>query len=189
MIKTKRVRSAPNLTRTRNKKIAPAYVNESLRVSKEISELTSCGVSLNDVRAQLEDLNSARYDAEKGRITFGAKTEKSDKHPQTPSSGYKSSSSGHLSPASVHSGPRFDETRFDCGDFSREKTAYRSTRSDVSRVTSDEDSSDNMSEPHSKTPIQFYSPFSVEPCLLVFGGKPKKPVFKRENLKLFKIDL
>lgn len=186
LIKTKRVRSAPNLTRARNQKIAPAYVNESYRISKEISELTSCGVSLNDVRTQLEDLNSARYDAEKGRITFGT-----DKQPQTPSSGYKSAcaSSGHLSPASNYSGPQFDETRFDCGDFSREKTAYRSTRSDVSRITSDDDSSDNMSETHSKTPIQFYSPFSVEPCLLVLGGKPKKPVFKRENLKLFKIDL
>ena len=180
MIKTKRVRSAPNLTRvrnSRNSKIAPGYIDDCRRVAKEISELTSCGVSLNDVREQLEDLNSARYDAEKGRITFGAQSD-------TPSSGYKSAGSGHLSPA-----PQFDETRFDCGDFSREKIAYRSTRSDVSRVTSDDDSSDNMSERHSKTPIQFYSSFSVEPCLLVFGGKPKKPVFKRENLKLFKIDL
>ena len=127
------------------------------------------------------------YNPEKGRITFGG---------DTPSSGYKSggaseaTSSGHLSPSSNHSGPnQFDETRFDCGDFSREKTSYRSTRSDVSHVTSDDDSSDNSSEPHSKTPIQFYSSFTVEPCLLVFGGKPKKPVFKRENLKLFKIDL
>ena len=127
------------------------------------------------------------YNPEKGRITFGG---------DTPSSGYKSggaseaTSSGHLSPSSNHSGPnQFDETRFDCGDFSREKTSYRSTRSDVSHVTSDDDSSDNSSEPRQKTPIQFYSSFSVEPCLLVFGGKPKKPVFKRENLKLFKIDL
>ena len=36
-------------------------------MAKEISELTSCGVSLNEVREQLEDLNSARYDAEKGQ--------------------------------------------------------------------------------------------------------------------------
>ena len=68
LIKTKRVRSAPNLTRARNSKVTPtSYVNDCRRVAKEISELTSCGVSLNEVREQLEDLNSARYDAEKGQ--------------------------------------------------------------------------------------------------------------------------
>ena len=82
-VQRSRVRSVPNL-RCQNRQpknhimpadyLTPYYVNNSFAAAGDFSALTtseSCGVSLNEVRSQLEDLSRAHYDAESKRIVFG----------------------------------------------------------------------------------------------------------------------
>lgn len=38
-----------------------------------------------------------------------------------------------------------------------------------------------------KTPVQQYDPFNMEPFLLVIGGKARKPIFKRQPIKTWKV--
>lgn len=75
----------------------------------------------------------------------------------------------------------FTETQLDdsldTGDFEREKS--KSCRSAGHTKTLES----------SITPIQQYDPFNMEPFLLLIGGKPKKPVFKRDPIKCSKIFL
>ena len=189
-----RVRSAPNLRFTRQSQrsnhvmpidVAPQFINGSF-MSTEIGMINSesCGVSLNEVRNQLEDLSRAHYDAETKKIVFSS----SSIAGSSPS--YASSSS----PNATRSPPGgFEETQFSIhtpdsdawqglGKSNiKDRASFRSCKSD--------DHQENFNEKVTNTPIQFYSPFNVQQCLLVIGGKLKKPSFKREIIKLHKIDL
>jgi len=53
---------------------------------------------------------------------------------------------------------------------------YRSVRSDPS-------------DERQKTPIMHYGGYQGPKCLLIIGGKPTKPIFKREPIKLFQLDV
>jgi len=143
----------------------------------------SCGVSLNEVRNQLEDLSRAHYDAENKKIIFS----------NSSVGGSSPSQASSASPKVTHS-PPFEETHF---IYSPEPESYNLNHSS-SNCRNDQRASfrsckssdgNEKSEIVSNTPIQFYSPFNVEQVLMVIGGKLKKPSFKRDIIKLHKIDL
>lgn len=193
-----RVRSAPNLRCTRQSQrsnhvmpveLASNFINGSFTHAEGnnlgLINSESCGVSLNEVRNQLEDLSRAHYDAENKKIIFS----------NSSVGGSSPSQASSASPKVTHS-PPFEETHF---IYSPEPESYNMNHSISSNSRNDhrgasfrscKSSDENeKGEIVSNTPIQFYSPFNVEQVLMVIGGKLKKPSFKRDIIKLHKIDL
>jgi hypothetical protein len=110
------------------------------------------GVSLNEVRNQLHDLNTVHYDAKLKKVNFP--TNKS------------------FTPELL-----FAETCLLDEDENFDRNKSKSCRSE------------GHPEKRVKTPVQQYDPFNMEPFLLLVGGKPRKPVFKRTPITTIKVHL
>lgn len=150
-IERKRTSSAPNLCGVSHRK-SPKPSSRNLITPTGLigpaGHIEDEGVSLNEVRDQLQQISSVRYDATTKSVIF-------DK---------------------ISTGKPGDRGDYTTSSFSRATSPYRSCRSD----------GDN-SERRKTTPVTYY--YNGPKCLLIVGGKPGKPIFKREPIKLFKVDL